>query len=83
MVWDGPLSVFRQVALPNFYANSAVYTSGGTSIWTDIWQRHVSRRVSDVGQNAAGPNALYADGHAVGVIQTAELEEPDVAIPWQ
>ena len=80
MVWDGPLSENTQVALVNFQANSAAWLAGGTSIWTDIWERHTDDIVT-APDKGAGPNALYADGHAVSSIDTSILVEEDVAIP--
>jgi prepilin-type N-terminal cleavage/methylation domain-containing protein/prepilin-type processing-associated H-X9-DG protein len=81
MVWDGPLSVMRQTALANFYANAGIWLTGGTSIWVDVWQRHTNgRRVTSVDQNNAGPNSLFADGHAEALIATANLQEEDVAV---
>ena len=81
MVWDGPQSVVRQVALANFTANASLWLAGGTSIWVEMWERHVGRPVTQIDDPNAGPSALYADGHAAARIDTANLEERDVAIP--
>lgn len=80
MVWDGPLSVSNQVALPNFYANGSAWLAGDTSIWRDIWQRHAGDTVRAMDDTGAGPDSLYADGHAAGSIDTSALVEEDVAV---
>jgi prepilin-type N-terminal cleavage/methylation domain-containing protein len=81
MVWGGPQSVMSQVALPNFINNATLWLAGGTSIWTEVWQRHAGRRVTSIDDRDAGPIGLFADGHAEARVATSELTEPDVAIP--
>lgn len=80
MVWDGPLTTIEQLAIANLNNNSLTWLSAGTSIYVDIWQRHPARRVLDPGESNAGPNSLFADGHAEAVIDTTALEERDVSI---
>lgn len=79
VVWDGPLSVNRQVHLAGFQSNTMIYLTG-SGVWRQVWERHTDATVNrpDMG---AGPNALHADGHAMASIDTSVLEEEQVAIP--
>lgn len=80
LVWCGATYYsFHQVQLSSLYANAVGWQASGSG-FANIWKTHAPGDITSIDEQGAGPNALYADGHAEGSVDISNLDEEDVAI---